>query len=439
VIQLRQEARHLGADEPEPSLLRAWYMVAIFCFAVLVSYTDRLVFSLLVDPLRADLGISDTQISLVQGAAFALLYALAGLIMGRLADRGRRLRIIFVGVLVWTTATIACAFVTSFGGLILCRIVVGIGEAALAPAAVSMIGDAFPADRRGKPVGAFMMGQVVGSGLALLIGGMVLQSAVGGYLSHQPMLAGLAPWRVVLIVLGLPGLLVAMLLLTTREPMRKSAGAGEPSAARPFAQLLAQRAVLAPVLGAVAATSVGDFALLNWTPTLLSRNYHLAADRIGSMTGAAAIVAGIVGTSAAGLLYDRVGGRIAPALRWAAGSALFGLVIGLLGLAPTPTIAIGCFAIWFVVSWFGGTLGVLAVQQSVPARARGIAIASMSFCNIVIGLGGGTLLTALVTDRVFHDSRAVGSSLALIAFPAALVAAVLFARAARAADRAGLA
>jgi MFS family permease len=139
-----------------------WWMVGIFAFAGLMSYTDRVVLSVLVDPIRRDLAIGDSRVSLLQGAAFAIVYVLAGLPFGRLADRTIRIRLIIVGATVWSVGTILCGLAPSFWSLFAARILVGIGEAALAPAAVSMISDSFPPAQRGTAVGVFLTGMVAG-------------------------------------------------------------------------------------------------------------------------------------------------------------------------------------------------------------------------------------------------------------------------------------
>ena len=143
-----------------PSRRHGWWMIAVFFATAILSYTDRFIFSLLVDPLRADLGISDTQVSLLQGLAFALVYAFAGLPLGRLADLVPRRNVIIAGVLLWSAATAACGFAATFGQLFAARIAVGIGEAALAPAAVSMIADYFPPARRGTALSVFIAGML---------------------------------------------------------------------------------------------------------------------------------------------------------------------------------------------------------------------------------------------------------------------------------------
>src|SRR6516225_1782664 len=198
-------------EPPWPSASRAWWAVGVFCIAAILSYSDRQILSLLVDPIRADLHITDAQVGLLQGAAFSLIYAVAGVALGRAADVMPRRLVIVAGVLVWSVGTLACGYANSFGSLFAARAAVGIGEAALAPAATSIIADSFRAHRRGAGIGVFLMGMVVGAGGALALGGFILQAAQSGALAGVPVLGALAPWRAGLVVLGLAGLPVALL------------------------------------------------------------------------------------------------------------------------------------------------------------------------------------------------------------------------------------
>ncbi len=178
--------------------------MAILVATAVLSYTDRQVLSLLVDPIRADLGISDTQISLLLGTAFAVVYGVAGIPLGWLADRTSRRNLIFCGVIVWTIGTLACGLSQSFGQLFAGRLVVGLGEAVLSPAAISLISDYFPPNRRGTAVACFLSGIAMGIGAAILIGGGVLHFVQVGALAGTPF-ANQAPWRMVLLLIGAPG------------------------------------------------------------------------------------------------------------------------------------------------------------------------------------------------------------------------------------------
>jgi predicted MFS family arabinose efflux permease len=417
-----------------PSPVKAWWAVAVFCLCAILSYTDRQILGLLVDPLRHDLAMSDTQISLLQGLAFAVIYSLVGLPVGRLADVLPRRILIVSGVVIWSAATLACGFAVGFGQLFAARIFVGIGEAALAPAAISMIGDLFPPHRRGSAIGVLVMGMIVGSGVALSFGGALLQMAENGAFQHLPMLGSQAPWRSVMMLLALPGIALVLLLATVTDPVRhRRDGALDAAAESSVKALLARRYTLAPLLSGMAFLAAGDFALLNWVPALLTRRFHELPGFIGLRLGMIAIVAGAGGALLGGWLSDRLAGSGAPALRarLAAFACLPAACAITIGLWSVPGPVYGVFGLWLLTSTAAGTMGIAAVQQAVPAQARGLTTAVNAFSNMTIGLGLGTMATALLTDHLFGDPLAVGKSLSLIALIGVTVGACSFAVAAR--------
>jgi MFS family permease len=177
-----------------------------------------LIFGVLVEPLRGELHLSDVQIGILQGTAFAVLYSVIGLPFGRIADLVPRRNLLICAVALWSLGTILCGLSHSFGALFAARLLVGIGEAALAPAAMSLIGDYFPPQSRALPTGIFLTGMVVGGGGAIAVGGFLLNAAQHAAFSAIPVVGALAPWRAVLAVLGLAGFIVAALVLTLAEP-----------------------------------------------------------------------------------------------------------------------------------------------------------------------------------------------------------------------------
>lgn len=423
------------SELPWPAPSRAWWAVGVFAAAAVLSYTDRLILGILVDPIRAELAISDTQVSLLQGVAFALIYSFAGLPLGRLADVVSRRAVILAGVVLWSAATVACGYAQSFEALFAARVFVGIGEAALAPAAMSMIADYFAPQRRGIATGTFLMGMVVGGGAALAIGGGLLSLAQQGAFAAWPIVGALAPWRAVLVLLGVPGLVLAALLLTLREPPRRArSDAAAPPLGAALARMGEQRRVLVPLYFAMALLSVGDFSLLNWAPALLSRRFGYAPDELGSVLGGIAIVTGVVAALGAGFFADRAMRRGGNVLRLTlaavlAALAVGGAAIGFAGHSATATLV--CFGLWSLLSSAAGCIGVTVLQDVLPDAARGLGIALAAFGNIVFGLGIGATLTAALTDHYFRDPALVGLSITTVTLPAALVAVGLFGLASR--------
>ncbi|HZZ70177.1 MAG TPA: MFS transporter [Phenylobacterium sp.] len=405
----------------------------MFCIAAILSYSDRQILSLLVDPIRADLHITDVQVGLLQGAAFALIYAVAGVALGRAADVLPRRLVIVGGIAVWSLATVACGYASSFSALFAARAAVGIGEAALAPAAMSIITDSFPANRRGAGAGAFLMGMVIGGGVAISLGGFILQAAQAGALRGMPVLGALAPWRAGLVILGLLGLPVALLAATVPEPARRHLIAGEggrPAPLRDAAlRLAALWPALAPLYAAMGLASLCDFAILNWVPTLLIRRFGVGVAEIGGVLGGVVIVGGIAGSFGVGLVADRMvrRGGGASRLRLAVWSMLaVGLVSTLFIVAPSPPLVFAFAGLWIFASTTGQALGLTVLQELAPGDARGLSVSLASLINIGIGLALGAALPALILQHLLHSSTEVGAAITLVALPSAVVATLLY-------------
>src|SRR5216683_2185076 len=211
----------LNSTEGELSLRYAWYVVFILMVCYTLSFVDRQILSLLVGPMKRDLAISDTRIGLLQGLAFALFYGLMGLPLGRLADTRNRRNVIIVGVVLWSFLTGACSTARSFWSLFVARIGVGVGEATLSPSAFSLITDYFPKEKLGAALSVYSMGIFIGSGLALIAGGSVVDAVTRMPAVTVPLLGTVAPWRFTFLIVGAPGLVIALLLYTVREPSRR--------------------------------------------------------------------------------------------------------------------------------------------------------------------------------------------------------------------------
>src|SRR5690606_23745364 len=198
----------------------------VFCLMVAsaLSFLDRLALSMLIEPIKADLALSDTEVSILAGAAFAGSYVIFAFVFGRWVDTHGRRNAMVLGISLWSLATAAGGLARNFGSLFAARSLIGVGEASLNPAAYSMIADYFRPSRRGIATAIFACGATVGGGLAIMLGGQLVDwvYATGATL---PLMPDAAPWQIVFVVIGLPGLLVALLIaLTVREPERQLAG-----------------------------------------------------------------------------------------------------------------------------------------------------------------------------------------------------------------------
>ncbi len=421
-----------------PGRAQAWWMVAVFCIAGFVSYVDRMILSVLVEPVQRDLGIGDAQTSLLQGAAFAIVYVFAGLPLGILADRKTRRNLIILGSIIWTTGTLLCGLAPSFWMLFAARILVGVGEAALAPAAASIISDSFPAHLRGTALGVFMMGMVVGGPGSVGIGGALLSSAQHGAFAGVPLLAGLADWRIVLVLVGLAGLVIPVLTLTVREPLRQERES-EASVAAVIAHVRSARILLLSLLIGVALLSVGDYGLYSWVPSTLTRKFGWSPDKIGGYFSLITTVTGIAGAVLGGAMSDAAAKRFGEPARFkvAAGAALVGAVAAAFVAGPRPEYVLFGLGLWTLASSFGAIGGIAALQHAMPNEMRGIAMSFVAFCNTLLGLGLGPTIVASVTEFGFKRPDAVGVAIAIVVVPASILSLILFLVARRATSTAG--
>ena len=200
-----------------PGGRRSWYVVGVLSVAYICSFIDRSVLGLMVGPIKAELGINDTQFSLLHGFAFAIFYTLLGIPIAWLADRASRRNIIAAGIAVWSLMTALCGMARTFGAMFLARVGVGVGEAALSPAAYSMIADLFPREKLGRALGVYSSGVFIGIGLSFIISALLIGALETVTL---PVVGELTPWRMTLILVGAPGLVIAALCFTFREPRR---------------------------------------------------------------------------------------------------------------------------------------------------------------------------------------------------------------------------
>ncbi|WP_447763501.1 spinster family MFS transporter [Sphingopyxis panaciterrae] len=397
-----------------------------------LSYTDRQVISLLVEPIKADLGISDTQFGLLQGLAFSLFYALVGIPISGLADRKSRPMIIACGIAVWSAATCLCGFAKSFGTMLIARMGVGAGEATLSPATYSLIADLFPPEERGRPLGVFSLGSFLGAGFAFLVGGAAIAalSAAGPFSFFG---IDLRPWQLVLIAAGAPGfILAAVIALTVRDPHRSAARAAEtlPGWGEVLAFVMRHKAIFAPHIAGYAFYSICLFGLLSWSPAYLMRVHHLSPQDAGFALGIIAIIANGGGVLFSGALLDRrtrAGHEDGP-LR----VGVFGALGTLLPLACLPFLE-GLYpclaalaAAMFFASWPMPPSAAL-IQRVATSEMRSRVSAVFLFVLSLIGMGGGAVLIGLLNDRLFPGPAGVGSSLAVVAGGGAALAAVVLA------------
>lgn len=418
--------------------LSAWAWVLVLCLAQVVSTMDRGMLALVIDPVRADLGISELQVALLLGFAFALFYVTVGLPMGLLADRVNRRRLLIAGILVWSLATFAGGIARDFGELFASRLFIGIGEAVLAPCAVTLIADAFPAAARGRPMAVYVYGTMTAYGVGSLLSGYVLQLAPTGAFDAILGLKGLAPWRIAFLFAGAAGLGVVALLLPLREPARQGAGATAALAPRSARVTLAffveRRRLFLPLYAALACFAMGVSAATSWGAALLTRVYGYDGAVAGKLLGAGKIAWATAGALLAAVLVDWVARRAGSRgkLRLAALLALCAIPSCLAGLAGSGLVAAVMVAeVTFASTLFGATM-LSVVPEITPHGGRGFAVALYAFSMTMIGGSLGPIAVATLTERVFGDPAAVGSSMAIVGGLALVASSALAVQAARA-------
>lgn len=420
----------IAVGSSQQSLARAWYTVILCMVAYIFSFVDRQVITLLIEPIRADLGITDTQFSLVTGLAFALFYASMGIPIAWLADRKSRPMIISVGIFLWSIATALCGTAKSFGQLFLARMGVGVGEAALSPAAYSIITDSFPKSKLGRALGVYSIGSFIGSGLAFLIGGTVIEIVSQYDAVEFPLVGALKPWQMTFFIVGLPGVLIAALFfLTVRDPERKGiiAGATGFTIREVLAYIGKQKyTFIAHFLG-FGLMALALFALLSWAPAYLIRNYELSTRDVGIYLGVLVLISNTTGVLTSGWLADRFTSRgITDAPMRSGMIGGLGVIIPavLFPFMPGLMTSLLMLAVAMFFASFPLATSAAALQMMAPNQMRAQVTALFFLSMNILGITGGATLVALCTDYVFGDEKAVGWSMALISSASAILGAI---------------
>lgn len=424
-----------SAETGQPGLAYAWYVVFVLMICYTLSFIDRQILSLLVRPIKQDLGISDTQIGLLQGLAFALFYTLLGLPIGRVVDRSNRRNLISAGVFFWSLMTALCSIARSFWSLFLARLGVGVGEATLAPAAFSLIPDYFPKERLGTALSIYSMGIFIGSGLAFIVGGTVISAVSGMPPVDLPVIGSIAAWRLTFLIVGLPGVVVGLLVYTIREPRRRNllrTSAGEVpqlSVAEVWQQVVVRWRSVVGVSAGLSCQAMCNYALFAWVPTYFERVYNWERGRTGLVLGLMILTIGCCGMYAGGRLCDWwQQRRISEAplkvgvLSTLSAGAFFVLSMSMPGVSGM--IALLAPALFFLAMPVGSSYA--ALQLIFPNQARGQVSALLVFTISMGGLTLGPLLPGVFNDYLFKDENMVGYSLALTIGLASVLAAILF-------------
>jgi MFS family permease len=419
----------IASEKGYPPRAQAWYAVGLFYVAVVLSYVDRQIMSYLVAPIRTHFAINDFRFSLLHGFAFVIFYSTFALPIARLTDRYNRRVIVVVGITLWSLMTMACGLANSYTEFFLARLGVGVGEAVLTPAAISIIADSFPPDRRAVPIAIYTSGVHGGSAIANIVGGLVVGFIMAGGLAGASLLGSLSGWQAVFVLVGAPGLLFAPLLLTISEPRRQERLAGSNVSFRQVLSYLGahRRAYLSTIFGGAFSAMSGSAASA-WVPALFARKYGWAPSAIGPAFGAIMLCCGTVGPLIGGWICGRLAraGRIAaPTEVMIVSMCCAVLPAGALIAVHSPYWTLGCLA---MMSLLGTPLGLaqVAIQAMTPNEMRAQFIALYLLIVVLFGSAIGSSAVAALTDYYFKHDADVGSSMAIVSAMAATLSALSF-------------
>ena len=413
-----QPSEQRAVEAPFPSPAVGWYATVVLAFLYWLSVLDRYIISLLVDPIKRDLGITDVQFGMLQGLAFLGSFTLFGLVFGALADRFSRRRLIYIGVSIWSAATALCGVTSNFLTLLLARVGVGVGEASMNPCATSMIADLFPRTKLTTAMAVYAIGATVGSGTALLIGGAIVDLFAHMDTITVPLIGEIRPWQCVFFVIGLPGAVLALIIFSVPEPARRGQRATTSSRSAfgsSYGALIDfmskhPRFFLFHYLGftCAAAVTIGGVA---WFPVHIGRSFGWSAGQIGAALGPALMIAGIVSKLATGRFVDamyRRGYRDAQ-LRWYGMGMLLATPVGLWattsGSAWTFIIAI---AIFLTLIGAFQACSMAALNLVTPSELRGTGVAVFSTFSGLVGGGIGPVMVATAAGIGGQSSIGIG-------------------------------
>nr|AGU10874.1 Major Facilitator Superfamily [uncultured organism] len=417
----------LSGQWPRPVV--AWSTAILLMLANTLAFVDRQALALLVQPIKADLHVSDTALSLLYGLSFTLFYVIVGIPVARIADRSNRRNIVVGAVFVWSLATTLCGFARSFTTLFLARVGVGAGEGGLSPAAYSILADSFPKDKLPAAMGVYQMGIYVGGALALVLGGLIASRVPPSALVALPVIGDVKGWQLIFLMLGIPGIILSIITLAMREPPRQGA-VGE-TAVVPLSRFIAHvgrrwQAYAGICIGFALMILVGN-ATGAWIPAFLERKFNMTTAQIGASYGPLVLVGGVTGTLAGGFFAGflrRRGFRYANLQAALVGFTVLipvSIAFPLTNTAPMALALIGVMN-FFAGFNFGG--GLAALQEITPNRMRALVSSGYMLLVNLIGAAGGPLAIALVTDFWFADPAELPLAIAMvcaIASPLALV------------------
>ena len=397
----------MTTERTYPSQKYAWYMVIVLTIAYILSFVDRYILGLLAEPIKADLGLSDFQIGLLLGPAFGLFYIFMGLPLGWLADRKRRTLIVSIGVFVWSAATVASGLAKNFWHLAVARFSVGAGEATLSPCAMSMISDSFPREKRGKPIAFYSAALSLGAGIASLVSAAVLTWAKSGDVVSVPLLGQVAPWQFTFFVVGFPGIIMAAVMLTLREPPRQKTQGAEvkPDFFVMLRHVFSRWRIYGSFVAFVCLMTIVAYSQGFYAP-MFKRTWGWEAEQYAVVNAIVLLAVGPATVNVAGWLNDkwfRAGKKDAPLLIMIIGALLI-VPTGIIApLMPNAWLAIGVLVFNTIGIATTTATGVTGLMNITPSEIRGQTVAVYYMTISLTGLFLGPPTIGWLSDNVFGN------------------------------------
>ena len=401
----------------------SWYVAGVLFIVYTLAFVDRAIIGYLVDPIRADFKINDLQFSLLQTLSFSFFYSIMSIPLGRLADSRSRRGQLIAGVTLWTLMTILAGKANSVWALSVTLMGIGLGEACLVPCAYSMISDYFPREKRTLPLNIFSSGIMFGTLAANVLGGLVSQYAFDTGPTTIPVLGYVKPWQLSFILVGLPGIPIALSLLTVKEPSRKEKS-GKADMKSTFRYLLKNWKTFGSIIGGTTFGAMTNGAILGWLVPWFSRRYGWSNVKIGSYLGAYSFIFGSLGVLLAGVLANRFIGAGKKAVNiklMIAAEALVLIPIALAHAVDNPYWVIWCVGGTIFFGGFSSSLGPATLQNITPNEMRGQITAICFLILSLVAMTAGMSSVGFLTTYVFRDDLMVRSSAVIVGFVASLL------------------
>lgn len=406
---------------PYPSARAGWTLTILLTVAYIFSYIDRSILGLLVDPIKADLKLTDADIGYVSGIAFAIFYATMGLPLGWFADRTKRTRLVAAGIGLWSLATAACGLAGTFWHLFLARMSVGVGEATLGPAAMSLIGDSFPPEKRGKPVALYSAALGLGAGIAGLASAAIVAWTKGSTVIALPLLGDVKPWQMTFIAVGLPGLLIGLAFMLIREPPRQSTGTASNSLSAALNEVSTHIGAYAGLTAMVCVMTITAYAQGYFAPSAFTRAYGWPTEKFALYNGMASLVLGPATMAFTGWLNDRMASRGITDAPFRLATIAFATMVPMATLPfflGNPWATFGLHALATIPIAMLTAAGLMALLAIAPAAVRGQVVALYYVAISLSGLLLGPTTVGKLSTSVFGESKlgwAIGATTAIYA------------------------